>query len=169
MQNHKFPESLYLSWFQSNAERIRQETNLIGDLLLVERIKMPEKKTASGIIIADKAYNQLNAMHADVPSFYRVLLCGAGFYDDTSKEGVPLETQSGDIIQTGSISVKVYSSLPLLEAYEADTIGITRESEIQWRFKTEEAFTGLFGDFGRAIKEKIQTRQEATRNSGANG
>lgn len=158
------PKSVYLEWFKANSGRIRDTTNLIGDLMLVERLKMPEKKTASGLIIPDKSYNQLNSMMSDQPCFYRVLLTGAGFYDDNTKEDVPLESQPGDIIQTGSISVKVYSSFPLLEAYEADTIGITRESDVQWRFKTEEAFTGLLGDFDRAIKEKISERQKAAGN-----
>jgi co-chaperonin GroES (HSP10) len=121
---------------------------------------MPEKKTASGLIIADKSYNQLNAMTSDEPAFYRVLLTGAGYYDDTTKGAVPLETQPGDIVQMGKISVKVFSSFPLLEAYEADTIGITHDSEIQWRFKGEEAFTGLLDEFDRAIKEKISSRQK---------
>lgn len=160
-EDQKIPESLYLEWFNTNSARIKEQTNLIGDLILVERIKMPEMKTAGGIVLVDKAYSQINAMTSDRPVFYRVLLTGAGFYDDETGKDVPLEVEPGDIIQTGNISVRVYSSFPLLEAYEADTIGITRESDIHWRFKGEASFTGLLSDFNRAIKEKIQRRQEA--------
>jgi co-chaperonin GroES (HSP10) len=152
--DQNIPKSRYLDFFQQNKEVIREHLEIIGDVILVEKVKFPEARTASGIYITDYK-GQINTLNADKPHFYRVLMPGEGYYDDTTKESQPLNAQQGDIILVGSISVKIFSSFPLLEAYEADSIGITRESEIQMRFKGEDNFVRFLGDFNKAVKAKM--------------
>lgn len=115
-------------------------------------MEFPEARTAGGLYIPTTKGAQLGTLTADRPDFFRVLLTGAGYYDDTTGADVPLDVTQGDIILTGTVSVKLFSSFPLLEKYRADSIGITRESDIQMRFKGEDAFLSFLHEFNESAK-----------------
>lgn len=150
------PASKYLPFFQVHKP-IGME--LSGDILLVERMKFPETKTTGGIILASSiaAANTINGIGADKPGFYRVLHVGAGYTDDG--KDVPLDVAPGDIILVGAVSVKLFSLFPLLEAYEPDSIGITRETDIQIRFHGEDRFIQFLTDFNRSVKAQVGSQQ----------
>jgi co-chaperonin GroES (HSP10) len=155
----ELPKSKYLSYFIENGARLREQSQLVGDLLFVEKIKFPEKKVG-GIIIADNTHKQLGTILGDQPTFFRVLLVGNGYYDDDTKEDVPLDINQGDIILTGAVSAKVFSSFPMLETTETDVLGVTRHGDIQWRFKGEEAFLEFLTTFNSSVKGQVAGRIE---------
>lgn len=155
----ELPPSKYLNYFIENRARLQEETQLIGDIMFVEKIKFPEKKVGS-IIIADHSGKQINSMLADQPAFFRVLLVGSGYYDDETKADVPLDINQGDIILTGAVSAKIFGSFPMLETTETDVLGVARHGDIQWRFKTEEAFTRFLTSFNSSVKGEMARRSE---------
>jgi co-chaperonin GroES (HSP10) len=150
----EMPVSKYLPYFVTNRAALTESAQLIGDIILVEKIKFPERRVG-GIILQDHSRNQLNTMMGDQPSFYRVLLPGAGYYDDETKADVPLDIDQGDIILTGALSVKLFSTFPGLETTDSDAIGITRHADIQWRFKTEESFVRFIEGFNLGVKAEV--------------
>lgn len=145
----QLPDSKYLKFFKEYGAS--PDSELVGDILIVERIVFPEKKTRSGLIITDSRKVQVTGLTSEVPQFFRVLLVGRGYYDDVTKKDVPLDIVPGDIILTAMASVKVYSSLPLLETTDSDIIGMTRHGDIQWRWKGEEAFLRFFESLNGAL------------------
>ena len=146
--------SKYLKYFVENRTELAESTQLIGDIILVEKIRFPEAKIG-GIIMATARTNQLNTLVSDQPQFYRVLLPGAGYYDDETKADVPLDIDQGDIILSGSVSVKLFSTFPGLEVTDTDTLGITRHADVQWRFKTEKAFIGFLERLNESVKAEV--------------
>lgn len=156
-------KSKYLSKFlklESNASSAPVE--IVGDIIVVEKIKEPEKKTASGLIYGIDVKNQLGTIALDKPHWVRVLAVGAGYYKTsetdeggTIEETIPLNVTPGDIILVGQTSVKYFSTFGELAGYEADTIGLTRESEILIRFKGEEGYNSAFEQLNRAAEGQV--------------
>lgn len=148
------PESKYLRFFKEHRAELAVSSQLIGDMMLVEKIKFPEKKVG-GIILHDSRRTQMGGIMGDEPVFYRILMAGAGYYDDETKADVPLDIEQGDIILTGSVSVKIFSSLPFIETTDSDILGVTRHGDIQWRWKGEAAFVKFLTDLNQAIKAPL--------------
>ncbi len=145
--------SNYLDQFKAMASESGEAYELYGDCLLVEKIKEAERKIGS--IILATANGRTDSFGADKPHFVRVLAVGKGYYNEETSQDVPLNVEPGDIILIGPLSVKYFSMFGSLEAYEPDSIGITRESEIQLRFKGEEGYGQVFATLNRHAKKKV--------------
>lgn len=156
------PQSKLLPFFKENRDRLKETMELVGDMLVVERIQFPENKTASGLIIATRPSDTFNSVAADMPGFYRVLMVGAGFYNDETKESVPLDIEPGDCILTGSVSVKLFSMLPMLQLAETNVIGVTRHSDIQARFKGEQALIDFLVGLNKSVQAQIEAMKAAS-------
>lgn len=152
------PRSKFLTFFQENKQQLESSSKLIGDLLIIEAIKFPEKKIGS-IIIADTSKHQINTIVGDQPTFYRVLMCGAGYFDDETGESVPLDIKPGAVILTGSISAKMFSSVPLLEVSEYGVLGITRFSDVNMYWETEQAFYDFLTGMNESVKAVIEAEK----------
>jgi co-chaperonin GroES (HSP10) len=155
------PASRYLPYFKEYGPKLSETMEVSGDILLVERMKFPETKTASGLILAtdSAAARTMNGIGADKPGFYRVLHVGAGFVGEDGAD-VPLDVKPGDVILIGAVSVKLFSMFPLLEAYEPDSIGITRETDIQIRFHGEDNFIEFLKSFNESTKAQMVAGQK---------
>jgi co-chaperonin GroES (HSP10) len=149
------PKSKYLEFFLSNQESIKEMMETIGNIIVLEKIKLPEMKTASGIILAEAPKSQLGSLVADRPTFYRVVHVGEGYYKPETMETVPLNSQMGDIVLIASASVKHFSSFPLVGAYEADSIGIAADENVQIRFKGQEAFERFLVGLDAHVKGQL--------------
>lgn len=149
------PKSKYLEYFTENEAPIRESLEVIGNIIVVERIKMPEARTASGLYLAESPKSQLNSLVSDRPSFYRVLHVGAGYYDDETGADVGLNAKPGDIALLASASVKLFSSIPLMGAYESDTLGIARDEDVQIRFHGQEAFERFLTGLDKHVKAQV--------------
>lgn len=147
----KMKPSLYLEKFKKLANEQSDAFTLIGDFILVERIPDEEIKRKSGLIIPDMTKRTaLNTLTGDKPNWVRVLLVGPGYYSqDTDENGnitertVPLDVKPGDIALVSQVSVRYFSTFAI-DGYEADTIGLTKESEIQLRFHGEDGYNRVF-------------------------
>lgn len=126
---------------------------LTGDVMLVERIKAPERKVGS--IIMAEVKNQRTAL-GDGPHFVTVLAVGPGYYDDETKAPIALEAEPGDIILVGPASVKYFSFFGDLTNYEPDAIGITRATEIQMRFRGKEGYEKVFSILNGKVKTEVE-------------
>jgi co-chaperonin GroES (HSP10) len=145
--------SNYLDQFKAMASESADAYELYGDCLLVEKLKEPERKIGS--IILATASGRVDSFAQDRPHFVKVLAIGKGFYNEETGQDVPLSVAPGDIILVGPMSVKYFSMFGSLEAYEPDSIGITRESEIQLRFKGEEGYGQVFATLNKYAKKKV--------------
>lgn len=142
--------SRYLNSFK--ALESKDFHQLIGDTLLVERIPLEEKKTASGIIMATAAApKQVGSINADLPIFVHVIAVGKGHYDPETGEDVPLSIEPGDIILVGGNSVKWFSMMDI-DGYQPYDIGLSRESEMQLRFKGIEAYNEYFSIINQTLE-----------------
>lgn len=135
-------QSKYLARFEKLAAEGQSLYELVGDALLVERIT-GEQKTASGLVLAEDP-RMRGGLQAGKSQFVIVVAVGKGWYNEENGETVALDVQPGDIILIGEASVKYFSLFGSLDKYETDTLGITREGEIQLRFKGQEAYATSF-------------------------
>lgn len=125
---------------------------LIGDCLLVEEIRPEEQKTLGGIVLpTSKEIKQIDGVEANRPTWVRVLLVGAGYYDPKDESIVPLDVAPGDIILVGRLSVKWLSTFGPLVSSGENQIGITRESEIQLRFKGQAGQDAVFASLRSSL------------------
>jgi co-chaperonin GroES (HSP10) len=125
---------------------------LVGDVLLVSRIKLPEPKSEGGLVLASSSitgHKQLTGFDANKPIFLKVLAVGKGFYDDVSGKDVPLDVKVGNIIEVGANSVVFFSSFGnIVDNAESGTgVGITREAEVRIKFSSQEEFEKFLGFF----------------------
>lgn len=136
--------SRYLESFRKLACKGTEFHELIGDCILVEKIKEEEiVKKGSLYIPTSTSFSMKEGFNDNKPCWVRVLAVGQGYYDDEGKD-IPLNVCVGDIILVGKLSVKWFSVFGELDKYEAETIGLTRESEIQLRFKGEDGYKKVF-------------------------
>lgn len=143
----------YQKQFEGMRDDAGSHYELYGDCLLVEKLKEPERKIGS--IILASAIGRQDSFGQDRPHFVRVLAIGKGFYNEESGEDVPVSVAVGDIILVGPISVKYFSMFGEMESYEPDSIGITRETEIQLKFKGEEGYRQVFATLNRHAAKKV--------------
>lgn len=148
------PASKYLPYFVNNKEKISSTLELTGDLLLVERVRFPEKRVGS-IFIADSRKVMTGGFTTETPEFFRVLFVGKGYYDEETGKDVPLDINQGDIVYLPAASVKIWSSFPLLETTDSDVLGITRHGDVQIRWKSEKEFIEYLTGFNQAVKEEM--------------
>jgi co-chaperonin GroES (HSP10) len=139
-------DSLYLKRFQNLDDTRSIHFLLKGNLILVEKLPEPEKRTKGGIILpSDNSHRQLNSIGADAPNFCVVLQVGEGYYNDN---GVLIEdsmdVKVGDIVLLPKLSIKYFSIFADLEDYKPDTIGIAKETEIQMIFNQVEGYYEYF-------------------------
>jgi co-chaperonin GroES (HSP10) len=145
-------KSKYLDVFKS----VEGSDDLViyGDALLVEKIEEEMvKELGNGVkLYLAESKTHKDSMASDKPVFVHVLAVGQGFYD--GDKDVPLTVRPGDIILVGQYSVKWFSHLEV-EKYAPFEIGLTRESEVQMRFKGLEAYERYVGKINKAIKGEI--------------
>ncbi len=153
-------KSKYLPAFQKLAKEAPELFELIGDCLLIEVIPDDEFKTKGGLILASGNDRQVNGLQADKPTFVRVLLVGAGYYDDDTLEPVALDSSPGDIVLVGTTSIKKFSVFGKLMTYGEATLGLIRESDIQLRFKGEEGFDRTFELLNSSAEEEMARGQK---------
>lgn len=149
------PPSKYLGYFIKNNEWLRSNATLVGDCLIIERLRFPEKKSLGGIIIADSKRVQSTGLTSELPEFFRVLYVGAGYYDDETKADQPIDCAAGDILYLAGGSVKIWSSFPVLQTTDSDTLGICRYGDALWHFKGEEKFLEFLREFNSATQETV--------------
>lgn len=148
--------SKYLNRFQNMSARYKEDYQLIGDCILVEKIPQEERKTQAGIIVrAGMNERAKDTMSTDVPSFYYVLAVGEGYYKEDTQESVPLNVKPGDIILVGNHSVRLFSDLDIQD-YQSYDIGITRETEATLIFRGQEAYSRVFGALNPTIEQQVQ-------------
>lgn len=130
--------SKYLNRFQQ--EGLDKLIQIPADGILVERIPPEERRTQSGLILpVDVEFKQINSLQRDVPTFVHVIATGVGYYDDETKETVPLDTKPGQILLIGITSAKWFSDFIGIADYSPFDIGFMRESEANIRiFGTDE-------------------------------
>jgi hypothetical protein len=129
--------SRYISAFHGLDSEVKDDLELIADAILVEFIPDPEVKTKSGLLLQTKEAsndNWRNSTAADKPVLVRALKVGKGYYDNDTDETIPLNCSPGDILLVGRQSTKWFSHFAGITDYSPNTIGLTRESEIQARF-----------------------------------
>jgi co-chaperonin GroES (HSP10) len=124
--------SKYLERFkQDGLDKLIQ---IPADGLLVERIPPEERRTQSGLILpVDVEFKQINSLQRDVPTFVHVIAVGAGYYNDETKESVPLDSKPGQILLIGITSAKWFSDFLGIKDYSPFDIGFMRESEANIR------------------------------------
>jgi hypothetical protein len=152
----------YLPTFRLLNEIGRDLIDLDSDLLIVQ--KMPSEDytmsvtgmdgTVKKLIVATPGDHVRRSIEEKAPTFVKVLYAGPGFFDDDTKAPIDLNSKPGDILLVGASSVSWFSKLGPLENYDSETIGITREREVQIRFAGEQGYREVFRILNEASREK---------------
>lgn len=133
------PDPVYLKAFHEATHQGAGTFEIIGDALLVESIPTGDEKTKGGIYLP-KTPGKIDGLELNKPTFVRVVAVGNGYYDEENDKLVDLECAPGDVILVGPMAVKWFSTFgPIVSTSEVG-VGLTRESEIQVRFKGIDAF-----------------------------
>lgn len=126
--------SRYLESIQNGIKEAGNGVVITGSTCLIEIVER-EQKTSSGLIMPTKREGKEYVEGI-------VVATGAGYYNDEAEEGeerdVPLDTKVGDIVFVEPSAVKQLYMFPV-KNYQPNTIGIIDESQIQIRFRGEEA------------------------------
>lgn len=117
----------------------------------MEEVREEEIKTASGLIISSGEKKQLNSIQADMPMMVWVLDTGEGYYDDETKEDVPLEVRPGCIAIIPKLSVTWVSTFGGIITADGPKLGFTRESEIRHYWKGIEEYNLYFGTLRKEL------------------
>jgi co-chaperonin GroES (HSP10) len=145
-------KSYFLEAFQKAKAEAGDAFYATGDVLLVESIPAEEMKSQGGIYIPSSFdQKKVDGLDMNKPTFCRVVLVGEGFYNEGAMMkgengafGLPptvaLDVEVGDIILVGPMAVKWLSVFGPLFSKGENQIGITRESEIQLRFKGQAGY-----------------------------
>lgn len=151
-------ESKYLQAFLRLGSEAKDGFELVGDNILVEHIFEGNVKRSSGLELPTSSTNNdnwKNAVSQDKPVWVRVLYVGKGYYDDETGETVPLNCHPGDICLVGRQSTKWFTVFGDVLDYELNSIGLTRESEIQARFVAgDENYAKVFSILNAELKSK---------------
>jgi co-chaperonin GroES (HSP10) len=110
-------------------EKAASDMVITGATLIVEVVELEEKKTSSGIILNPNVIDKGRMMRECI-----VLATGAGYYDDETKEDIPLDTKVGDVIFVEPAHLQLFYDFPIKD-YKAHTIGVLNESSVKIRFK----------------------------------
>ncbi len=129
-------ESKYLESFKKLKPG---QLPLRGTRLLVELLPKPAVKSAGGIFIesGDDMRTSTKENQADL---VLVLATGPGYYDDETKEDVPMDIHVGDVLLVSRMGLKLYSQFPGLNGYTKETIALTKDSEAHANWPSIEAF-----------------------------
>ena len=149
--------SKYLDSFKQLALEGSDSFQLIGDCLIVEElVEANEVKTAGGIIVQGTD-GMRDGFEQNKPTFVRVLAVGEGYYDEEGKT-VPIDANPGDIVLVGALSVKWLSTFgPIISIGKGERLGITRESEIQLRFKGQNGYDEVFRILGATAEHRTDS------------
>lgn len=127
---------------------------LVGGVLFVEHIPDEEVKSAAGLILAS-GDKQLGAFDADRPHFVRVISVGEGYYDDVTKEDIPLEYEPGNVLLVPLNAIKYFTSFGSYigrqfkhKKGESFGVGIASAGEEWMRFDTLEDYKKFMSFFG---------------------
>lgn len=136
-------KSKYLHLFE-NLKEVRDQFELTGDYMLVERIPEEEKKTRSGLVLAATPSSHKDALQAEQPVFCHVLAVGEGFYNEETGEDVPNKTQPGDVILISPMAAIWFKTFGTVISEGTAMVGVTMESEIKMRFKGYDGYKRTF-------------------------
>lgn len=133
--------SRYLNKIQAMV-RDNDSLELIGDLLIVEKLPEPEARKVGGLYMQGSSHARSEMGLDTRPNMVLVVAVGKGYYDED--KNIDLNVKPGDVILVPHASVKWFSSFGDMLGYDPDTLGLTREVEIQMRFKGIEAYEEAF-------------------------
>lgn len=127
---------------------------IIGDILVVEHLPDEEVRTQAGLILAS-GQRQVGAFDADRPHFVRVLAVGPGYYNEETKEEIPLEYEKGNVLLLPTTAVKYFTSFgsyigKQLKHKKGETfgVGIAKAGEEWFKFPNEESYRTYMSFFG---------------------
>jgi co-chaperonin GroES (HSP10) len=137
-------ESKYLSKFTRLQKEGAALFKLYGNRLLIEVLPKEELKVGS-LYVATNIHNHKTDTTENMATLGVVLLTGAGYYDDTTGEDIPLELKPGNVVLLSNYAMKYYSQFPGLADYTQNTIALTREDEVHMVFPDLESFQKIKG------------------------
>jgi co-chaperonin GroES (HSP10) len=96
--------------------------------MLVEVLPKPEIKSAGGLIVSsgNDIRSSTKENQADLAL---VLAVGAGYVDEDGNT-VDVDLQPGSVILVSRMGLRLYSQFPGLSEYTAESIALTRETEV---------------------------------------
>lgn len=137
------PKPKYLAAFEKMAAEGKDLYQLQGEFIIVEEFGEEEVKSAGGIIMTASKKNA-DGFGQNRPTLVRVVAVGEGYYDEETKEDLPLNVKPGDIILVGGQSVKWLSYFGPIISSEGARIGISSAAEVQLKFNGQEGYEQVF-------------------------
>lgn len=137
-------ESKYLARFQKLESG---QLPLRGNRMLVEVLPKPEIKSAGGLVLSsgNDTRTSTKENQADVAI---VLAVGTGYVETVVDEAtgeekqvdVDIDIKPGSVILVSRMGLRLYSQFPGLADYTAETIALTRDTEVHCAWPSIEAF-----------------------------
>ena len=145
-------KSKYLEAFQAIETQCGELHELIGDGMYVEEVPEEEVKTKSGIVMASEVGLVKEGFLESKPKQVIVLAVGKGFYNEETKEDVPLYVDPGDVITVPNMSVQWFNIFLGAVCAGNQRIGLVRECELKHRFKGIDAYEKISEVFRASIE-----------------
>jgi co-chaperonin GroES (HSP10) len=125
--------------YLNKFKEAKDSFTLTGNKLLIERLDVGEVKTAGGLFITESSNTRID-LKLQKPHVGMVIAVGQGYFDASENKYIPLETEIGNIVLINSAGCQYYATLPGISNYSNNQIGLTSESDVQFRFSSLEAF-----------------------------
>lgn len=132
-------DSKFAAAFRRLSESGADLFELRGSSIIVEVLPEDEIKTKSGLILAAKPEQLHGSVLQHKALIGLVLAVGAGYYDDETKEDIPLEVQPGDIVLLPQFAITPLSTFPGLDSVTNNRLGIIKDESIIFRYKGKDA------------------------------
>lgn len=138
-----------LNKIETAIKEAAEAVEIVGDVLIVQRLPKPEIKTQGGLVLSAGQQRQVTAFNSNQPEFVKVLAVGKGYYNEDTGADVPLDIKPGYVIEVGKNSVNWFSSFgAIIDNLEAGVgVGLTRDAEARIRFKSEESYNKFMEHF----------------------
>jgi co-chaperonin GroES (HSP10) len=128
-------ESKYFEKFKSASKLFK----ITGNKILVERLDLGEIKSSGGLIISDSS-NIRADLRLQKGHIALVLAVGEGYFDADANSYTPLDVKPGNIVILNQNGAYYFSAVPGATTYTSNTVGISTEADVQFRFEGLEDF-----------------------------
>ncbi len=136
-------KSRYLELFKALAAEKKDLYQLRGDCCFVEEVPFEEKKTKSGIILEGHK-RAVDGFDQNRPTLVHILAVGEGYYDEKTDETIPVGVKPGDIVLTGTTSIKWLSYFGPIISAEGARIGMIRDEDVQHVYQGEGSYEEIY-------------------------
>lgn len=135
----------YTQQIRQAAEAVGEGFEIIGDNLLVQVLDHADPVTKSGLVMATPDNHKRKSFTERSYMWCEVILTGAGYYDETTKETVEVDNKVGNVVLVNPQSIAAFTNFGSIMD---GRIAQVRDTDVAMRFTNLAAAEKFFSVMG---------------------